>query len=187
MYQTKHLLIIFLLSLISQTVSGQLFNDVSFLTEEKLDSIVIFKILYKNKEFIAPIATKMKPSVKDSITGEFTLPYYDETEDERDRIVILSRKKLTEVENTNLNKFLKKQSSYNNKDVALSNHYDIEVNYYKQGIIIQNVKVSTITKKITIIKEDCEIFLGKENINSCVFYSNICKKFEKYIFRLSSK
>lgn len=172
--------------LLNHIVSGQQFNDTSFITQEKLDSVVIFKVFYQNKEFTTPLASKIKPSVKDTITGTITLPYYEDLEEVRDTVLILSRKKITEENNINLNKLLKKKNSYNKKSVALLSHHDLEVNYYKQGKIVQNIKVSTITKKIVIIKEDCEILSKNEDTNPCVFYSSICKKLDKFILKLTA-
>ncbi|WP_339889402.1 hypothetical protein [uncultured Flavobacterium sp.] len=187
MNKIKSLLIVFFLLILNQTISGQQFNDTSFITQEKLDSIVVFKISYQSKEFVVPLASKIKHPVEDTITGIITLPYYEDLEEVRDTVIILSRKKITEENNINLNKLLKKQSSYNKKSVALLSHYDLEVNYYKQGKIVQNIKVSTITKKIVIIKEDCEILSENESTNLCLFYSNICKKLEKFILQLTAK
>lgn len=79
--------------LLNYIVSGQQFNDTSFITQEKLDSIVVFKISYQSKEFVVPLASKIKHPVKDTITGIITLPYYEDLEEVRDTVIILSRKK----------------------------------------------------------------------------------------------
>lgn len=182
----KSFSITLLLLLLNQTISGQQFKSTSFITQEKLDSVVIFKVFYKSKEFITPSTPIIKPSVRDSITGAITLPYYDDAQEKKDTVIILSRKKITKTENISLNQLLKKQSSFSKKGVALLSHYDIEINYYKQEKIIQNVKVSTMTKKISIKRETCH-----NNIintpNNCLFYGSASRKLEVFILKLIPK
>jgi len=132
------------------------------------------------------LSINLIPAKKDSITGELTLPYYKE---EKDTVYELSRKRLTSDQVTTLNGFLKNKKNYNNKDVALLNHYDVEINYYQKGIVFQHIRISSVTNKISIVREGCKSILKikNEQVNPCLFYSSIGGHFKNYILKLTSK
>ena len=114
--------------LINHNVFCQQFYDFSFLEINKSDSVTISKISYRNREFIAPLAVKIKPAIKDSITGKWSLPYSD-SQEVKDTVFTISTTKLSKIEILNLNRLLKIRSSYSKKAVVLMSHYDIEIRY----------------------------------------------------------
>lgn len=184
MNKIRFISVITLFLLINQNVVSQQFHDFNFL-EKKADSVIISNVYYQNKEFSTPLAINNKPAVKDSITGKWSLPYSD-TKEVKDTIFNKSTKKLSKTEVYSLDKILRNKGSYLKKGVALLSHYDIEISYYKKGEVFQWVKISSLTKKITISKEKC--MNSKDNhgniINPCIYYASISKRFEKEVNKL---
>lgn len=182
MKKIKFLLSIFLLLLINQNIFCQQFNNFNILSFQKSDSIIISNIYYHNKEFNAPIAENLKPAKKDSITGEWTLPYND-FEEKKDTLFEISKKKLTNHEISSLNKLLQNKNSFSKKGVALLGHYDTEIKYYYKGEVYQFVRVSSITNKITIDRERCKkvVDKNKNKIDPCLFYGTVTKHFIQFI------
>jgi len=180
------LITIVLLLLINQNVFSQQFKNSNVLSFEKADSVAVSKIYYRDKEFSAPLATNFVPAKKDSITGEITLPYYKE---EKDTIYQLSRKRLLDAQIVALNSLLQNKKSFSSKGVALQNHYDFEINYYRKGVVFQYVRISSVTNKITIAKDGCKSIKdkNKQEIDPCLFYGSISDTFKKHILKLEAK
>ncbi len=185
MNNTKFFFVIVLFLLINQSLQSQQFSDYSFLETKKIDSVTISSVNYRSKEFTVPLATEMKPVIKDSITGKWELPYPDSKE-VKDTIIVKSIKKLTKSEISNINNWLKNRNTYPKKNVALLNHYDVEINFYRKGKIFQYVRISSLTKKIVIKKENCKTAKDKKgnSFDKCFFYGYISKKIEKKLYNL---
>jgi len=188
MMKLKRILSIFLFLLMHQNVFCQQFNNSNMLLFEKSDSVVVSNIFYRGKEFNAPLAINIIPAKRDSITGEFTLPY-NEFKEEKDTIFEKSRKRLTKNQISTLNSFLQNKKSYYSTGVALLGHYDIEINYYEKGVVFQFLRMSSITNKITIYRKGCKRVTdkNKQEIDPCLFYGNVSKNFKKYILQLAVK
>nr|WP_294932618.1 hypothetical protein [uncultured Flavobacterium sp.] len=183
MKKIKLLLSVFLFLLINQNLFCQQFDNFNILSFQKSDSIIVSNVYYYDKEFNAPLAENIKPAKKDSITGEWTLPY-DDSKGKKDTLFEINRRKLKIDKISSLNKFLQNKNSFNKKGVALLRHYDIEINYYNKGKIFQLVRVSSITNKIIIYREDCKKGVDKNKTNQCLFYGTITKRFMQFISSL---
>jgi hypothetical protein len=182
MKKLKLLLSILIFLLINQNIFCQQFNNFNILSFKKSDSIIVSYIYYHNKEFNAPLAENLKQAKKDSITGEWTLPYND-FEEKKDTLFEISKKKLTNHEISSLNKLLQNKNSFNKKGVALLGHYDTEIKYYFKGEVYQFVRLSSITNKIILNREGCKkvIDKNKNKIDPCLFYGNVTKHFIQFI------
>jgi hypothetical protein len=187
MNRIKIILTIAFILTLNQNIFSQQFHDYSFL-EPKSDSVVISNLQYRSKEFIAPLAVKIKPAVKDSLTGKWKLSRNDSVEI-KDTIIVKSRKRILKSEILKLNKLLNSKSSYTKKGIALLNDYNIEICYFRKGEIFQWVKISTLTNKITIKKENCQETKDTKgnNIDPCLYYSSISKSFKKDILKFMKK
>jgi hypothetical protein len=151
--------------LFGQFVFSQQFKTTKFIYEGKIDSVTVSNFYMHNKET--------------SIVGD-TIP--DGT------LVLIKKRKLTNKEFLKLDTYLKSKSSYSKK-VPLLNDYNISFAFFVGNKVIQNISVSTLTKKIVIKREDCvsEISNEKEISNQCLFYGSITKDFEKLILMLATK
>jgi hypothetical protein len=157
--------IVLVLILFCQFGFSQQFKTTKFIYEGKTDSVTVAGFYMHNKET--------------SIVGD-TMP--DRT------LVLIKKRKLTNKEILKLNTYLKSKNSYSKK-VSLLNDYTISFAFFAGNKMIQNVSVSTLTKKIVIKREDCvsEKNNEKKISNQCLFYGSITKDFEKLILMLATK
>ena len=93
---------------------------------------------------------------------------------------------MSKTEVYNLDKLLRNKGSYSKKGLVLLSHYDVEINFYTKGEIFQWIKISTLTKKITINKEKCNSSKDKNGniIYPCLYYASVSKRFEKEVKKL---
>ncbi|MDH6356096.1 hypothetical protein M2132_002459 [Dysgonomonas sp. PH5-45] len=132
------------------------------------DSVTIATIYYSNKEILLPFT--------DTIT-----------KNPIDTAYVIQSAKLTNKEVRTLNS---KLNSFGN-ELALPNHYDIEINYYLKDSIGSTITISSITRNISIANNmDCnqkEDFWENFNQTECLFRSKISADMEKYLTRLLKK
>ena len=145
-----------------QFVYSQQYNDINFIYAGTIDSVVV--TTFKNYD-------KETSSITDKI--------------QKDQTILLSKKKLSAIEIVCLNKHLKSSESYISK-VPLLDDYNVEFKYYLNNKIIQNIKISSLTKKLKIKKEDClnKIDKNKNLTNPCLYYASVSKRFEKIVMKL---
>jgi hypothetical protein len=64
--------------------------------------------------------------------------------------------------------------------------YDIQFDFYNQGVLMQSATISSYTKNLVIKRFGCKTVLDKENseIDHCAFYGMVTKKQKKYIIEL---
>jgi hypothetical protein len=129
-------------------------NDITLLQEP--DSIVVSFYLIKDKE---------------------TSSYLDD--DSVGAIRFFKSAVLLSKECVRLSKYLFFEKSYQDQ-YAVLNHNDINIKYYKNGIIYNDIYISSITRNITINS------IGN-NSQQIIFKKQITKRFEKHLSNLLRK
>lgn len=153
----KKILSIFLL--VNHCIYGQWFDN-NFLIENP-DKVTISNVFYQDKTYTE-------------------LPNNEEVET---IIKKLDEKELSQKEIKKLIRLIKRK---NKKPVPLPYFYDIELDFYKNGKIVQTVKISSDTKKLTLANIDCPDYDSHkmETWGNCLYMSVMSKRLEKYIKNL---
>lgn len=146
------------------------------------DSVTIATVFYADNESTpSPKIVRRQEPKKDSITGKWTLPYV-EYEDVKDTVYTINQKELSQAEIKKLISLLKKPKL----EHALLYHYDIQLDFYKNGKIIQTATISSYTKNLEVIKNGCKLCMDKngEEINPCFFQGMVSNELKEYIVKL---
>ncbi|MDY0931161.1 MULTISPECIES: hypothetical protein [Chryseobacterium] len=128
----KKILLIFVI-LLNTLMHAQLKN----IYNGKIDSVIIKNFSYQDRE---------TSTVNDEI--------------ESTRVILLSSKKLTEIQIKKLDELLKSKKSYI-KQRALLSHFNKKIEYFFNGNKIQDITISSMTKNITIYREEKCIYKAK--------------------------
>lgn len=152
--------IFFIFLLIGNYTYGQWFEN-NFLMENP-DKVTISNVFFQDK------------------TLGLGLPNEEELEDIDEK---LDEKELSQKEVKKLIRLIKKK---NRKPVPLPYHCDIQLDFYKNGKVVQIVRISSLTKKLTLDQIDCPYANSYEieDWGKCCYMSVMSKKLEKYIKEL---
>lgn len=153
--------LLILLSIWLQSAFSQQFTK-PILYECKIDSLVISTLISFSKE---------NSNIGDTI--------------QQTRIIKGKRENLSSTEILDLNRVLESRRSYSKNGVALLNDYDVRIEYYFDGKLMEDILISSITIKT----EKCRSFsdLKSQEINLCIFLGRISTKFELYLTHLLVK
>jgi hypothetical protein len=134
------------------------------------DSIIVSTVYYRDKMTQLPNINK-----RDSI-GNLQF------EELADSVGKIKSRNLT---NSEIKEFIKiiKKPSFNHSGPM---EYDIQFDFYNQGVLMQSATISSYTKNLVIKRFGCKTVLDKEisEIDPCAFYGMVTKKQKKYIIEL---
>lgn len=154
--------IFFIFLLLNNYIYGQWFDN-NFLMENP-DKVTISSVYFQDKTFV---------ELANGEEIETIIKKLDEQE--------LSQKEIKK-----LIRLIKKKYK---KAVPLPYHYDIQLDFYKEGRVVQLVRVSSETKKLTLEQVDCPYDNTSEieHWGKCLYMSVMSKKLEKYIQKILNK
>ena len=123
--------------MINSFVYGQEINSLDFLFKNP-DKVTISTIFFQDKTTIPTIPILI---VKDSISDTYISI---QTSDEPEEVIRkIEEKELSKEETAKLIKLIQKR---NRKGVPLPYIYDIQLDFYKEGTVLQVVTISSVTK-----------------------------------------
>lgn len=162
--------LIFIFLFINNFIYGQNIN----ILMKNPDKVMISNIFFQDKATLPPPTTNI-------LFGQENIPQDIEIIEQK-----LDEKELSEREVKKLIKFLENN---NNKPVPLPYHYDIQLDFYKNGKIVQIITISSETKKLVIRDIDCSNSFNTEykKEDDCIYMSVISKKMEKFICKLLNR
>ena len=166
----KKIIFIFL----SSYIYGQQINSLEFLFKNP-DKVTIATVLFQDKTTI-PISR-----VKDSLLDSYVpIPIFEEP---KEVIRKIEEKELSKKEITKLIKLLQKR---NKKGVPLPYVYDIQLDFYKEGIVLQVVTISSVTKKIVVKRINCTPKTEEESLEEdvCYYMGVVSDALKKYLTQL---
>ena len=138
--------------IINSYIYGQEINSLDFLFKNP-DRVTISTIFFQDKTTI-PILIEY-----DSISDTFVpTPTFDEP---KEIIQKIEEKELSKKETAKLIKLIQKR---NRKGVPLPYIYDIQLDFYKEGTVLQVVTISSVTKKIVVKRINCTPKTAGENL-----------------------
>ena len=151
------------------TISTVLFQDKTTIPMSRVnDSLLDFYIL----------------RVKDSLLDSYVpMPMFEEP---KEVIRKIEEKELSKKEITKLIKLLQKR---NKKGVPLPYVYDIQLDFYKEGTVLQVVTISSITKKIVVRRINCTPKTEEESLEEdvCYYMGVVSDALKKYLTQLLRK
>ena len=178
----KKIIFIFL----SSYIYGQQINSLEFLFKNP-DKVMIATVLFQDKTTI-PIS-RVKDSlldsyilrVKDSLLDSYVpIPMFEEP---KEVIQKIEEKELSKKEITKLIKLLQKR---NKKGVPLPYVYDIQLDFYKEGTVLQVVTISSVTEKIVVRRINCTPKIEEESLEEdvCYYMGVVSNSLKKYLTQL---
>ncbi len=171
-YAMKKIIFIFLF--LSSHIYGQQINSLEFLFKNP-DKVMIATVLFQDKTTI-PISR-----VKDSLLDSYVpIPIFEEP---KEVIQKIEEKELSKKEITKLIKLLQKR---NKKGVPLPYVYDIQLDFYKEGTVLQVVTISSVTEKIVVRRINCIPKTEEESLEEdvCYYMGVVSDALKKYLTQL---
>ena len=168
----KRVILIFLM--INSYIYGQEINSLDFLFKNP-DRVTISTIFFQDKTTI-PILI-----VKDSISDTYISI---QTADEPEEVIRkIEEKELSKEETAKLIKLIQKR---NRKGVPLPYIYDIQLDFYKEGTVLQVVTISSVTKKIVVKRINCTQKTAGESLEEevCYYMGVVSDPLKKYLTQL---
>ena len=167
----KRVILIFLM--INSYIYGQEINSLDFLFKNP-DKVTISTIFFQDKTTI-PILIEY-----DSISDTFvTTPTFDEP---KEIIQKIEEKELSKKETAKLIKLIQKR---NRKGIPLPYIYDIQLDFYKEGTVLQVVTISSVTKKIVVKRINCTPKTAGESLEEVCYYMGVVSdSLKKYLTQL---
>ena len=171
----KRVILIFLM--INSFVYGQEINSLDFLFKNP-DKVTISTIFFQDKTTIPTIPILI---VKDSISDTYISI---QTSDEPEEVIRkIEEKELSKEETAKLIKLIQKR---NRKGVPLPYIYDIQLDFYKEGTVLQVVTISSVTKKIVVKRINCTLKTAGESLEEevCYYMGVVSDPLKKYLTQL---
>ena len=171
----KRVILIFLM--INSFVYGQEINSLDFLFKNP-DKVTISTIFFQDKTTIPTIPILI---VKDSISDTYISI---QTSDEPKEVIRkIEEKELSKEETAKLIKLIQKR---NRKGVPLPYIYDIQLDFYKEGTVLQVVTISSVTKKIVVKRINCTPKTAGESLEEevCYYMGVVSDSLKKYLTQL---
>ena len=168
----KRVILIFLM--INSYIYGQEINSLAFLLKNP-DKVTISTIFFQDKTTIPTLI------VKDSISDTYVSI---QTADEPKEVIRkIEEKELSKKEITKLIKLLQKR---NKKGVPLPYVYDIQLDFYKEGTVLQVVTISSVTEKIVVRRINCIPKTEEESLEEdvCYYMGVVSDALKKYLTQL---
>lgn len=160
--------------MINSYIYGQEINSLDFLFKNP-DRVTISTIFFQDKTTI-PILIEY-----DSISDTFVpTPTFDEP---KEIIQKIEEKELSKKETAKLIKLIQKR---NRKGVPLPYIYDIQLDFYKEGTVLQVVTISSVTKKIVVKRINCTPKTAGESLEEevCYYMRVVSDSLKKYLTQL---
>ena len=167
----KRVILIFLM--INSYIYGQEINSLDFLFKNP-DRVTISTIFFQDK-------TTSLLIVKDSISDTYISI---RTSDEPKEVIRkIEEKELSKEETAKLIKLIQKR---NRKGVPLPYIYDIQLDFYKEGTVLQVVTISSVTKKIVVKRINCTSKTAGESLEEevCYYMGVVSDSLKKYLTQL---
>ena len=167
----KRVILIFLM--INSYIYGQEINSLDFLFKNP-DRVTISTIFFQDK-------TTSLLIVKDSISDTYISI---RTSDEPKEVIRkIEEKELSKEETAKLIKLIQKR---NRKGVPLPYIYDIQLDFYKEGTVLQVVTISSVTKKIVVKRINCTPKTAGESLEEevCYYMGVVSDSLKKYLTQL---
>lgn len=174
-------IVTFIVIFFSYFVFGQPTDNLDFMLKNP-DKIMISSILFQDKTTVENLTipdvlfydktTELQK--KDNISISYS-------EKEPNEIIkTLGKKLLSEKEARKLIRLIQKR---NRKGVPLPYSYDIQLDFYKNGTILQVVTISSATKKIVVKRINCIPKTNEESIekNVCFYMGVISNSLKRYL------
>ena len=171
----KRVILIFLM--INSFVYGQEINSLDFLFKNP-DKVTISTIFFQDKTTIPTIPILI---VKDSISDTYISI---QTADEPEEVIRkIEEKELSKEETAKLIKLIQKR---NRKGVPLPYLYDIQLDFYKEGTVLQVVTISSVTKKIVVKRINCTQKTAGESLEEevCYYMGVVSDSLKRYLTQL---
>ena len=168
----KRVILIFLM--INSYIYGQEINSLAFLLKNP-DKVTISTIFFQDKTTIPT------PIVKDSISDTYVSI---QTADEPKEVIRkIEEKELSKEETVKLIKLIQKR---NRKGVPLPYIYDIQLDFYKEGSVLQVVTISSVTEKIVIKRINCTPKTAGESLEEevCYYMEVVSDSLKRYLTQL---
>ena len=166
--------VIFIFLMINSFVYGQEINSLDFLFKNP-DKVTISTIFFQDKTTIPTLI------VKDSISDTYISI---QTADEPEEVIRkIEEKELSKEETAKLIKLIQKR---NRKGVPLPYIYDIQLDFYKEGTVLQVVTISSVTKKIVVKRINCTPKTAGESLEEevCYYMGVVSDSLKRYLTQL---
>ncbi|MFV0305974.1 MAG: hypothetical protein ACK5IC_10895, partial [Moheibacter sp.] len=178
------LIIITLLS-VNKALSQQ-FESFSFL-EKEVDSVNLITIYYPSMNEMYELNSKNKNDYPRILTNT----ELKESNNESKRLDSIIRKENSphKIDSCKLRKIEVKKVliflSNSAKGHALPYEYDIQLNFYKKGKIVQSATISSYTKNLVIRKKGCKKYIDEyeQEIDPCFYQGMVSNKLKKYLIK----
>ena len=174
----KRVILIFLM--INSFVYGQEINSLDFLFKNP-DKVTISTIFFQDKTTIPTIPILI---VKDSISDTYIS--IQTSEEPEEVIRKIEEKELSKEETAKLIKLIKLIQKRNRKGVPLPYIYDIQLDFYKEGTVLQVVTISSVTKKIVVKRINCTPKTAGESLEEevCYYMGVVSDSLKRYLTQL---
>ena len=163
--------------MINSYIYGQEINSLDFLYKNP-DRVTISTIFFQDKTTIPSIPILIE---YDSISDTFVpTPTFDEP---KEIIQKIEEKELSKKETAKLIKLIQKR---NRKGIPLPYIYDIQLDFYKEGTVLQVVTISSVTKKIVVKRINCTPKTAGESLEEevCYYMEVVSDSLKKYLTQL---